>query len=59
MRLLEEHPERSGYLLKERVSDVAVLVDALGGSPRASASSTRRSSRGWSGGLARRAHSTS
>ena len=30
MRLLEEHPERSGYLLKERISDVAVLVDALG-----------------------------
>jgi DNA-binding NarL/FixJ family response regulator len=30
MRLLEEHPERSGYLLKERVSDIAVLVDALG-----------------------------
>ena len=29
MRLLEEHPERSGYLLKERVFDVAVLVDAL------------------------------
>jgi DNA-binding NarL/FixJ family response regulator len=29
MRLLEEHPERSGYLLKERVSDVAVLIDAL------------------------------
>jgi DNA-binding NarL/FixJ family response regulator len=29
MRLLEEHPERSGYLLKERVSDVAILVDAL------------------------------
>jgi DNA-binding NarL/FixJ family response regulator len=29
MRLLEEHPERSGYLLKERVSDTAVLVDAL------------------------------
>ena len=29
MRLLEEHPERTGYLLKERVSDVAVLVDAL------------------------------
>jgi serine/threonine-protein kinase len=29
MRLLEEHPERSGYLLKERVSDVALLVDAL------------------------------
>jgi DNA-binding NarL/FixJ family response regulator len=27
--LLEEHPERTGYLLKERVSDVAVLVDAL------------------------------
>ena len=29
MRLLEEHPERSGYLLKERVSDIALLVDAL------------------------------
>jgi DNA-binding NarL/FixJ family response regulator len=29
MRLLEQHPERSGYILKERVSDVAVLVDAL------------------------------
>jgi DNA-binding NarL/FixJ family response regulator len=29
MRLLEQHPERCGYLLKERVSDVAVLVDAL------------------------------
>jgi DNA-binding NarL/FixJ family response regulator len=28
-RLLDEHPERSGYLLKERVSDIAVLVDAL------------------------------
>jgi serine/threonine-protein kinase len=29
MRLLEDHPEGSGYLLKERISDVAVLVDAL------------------------------
>jgi DNA-binding NarL/FixJ family response regulator len=29
MRLLEEAPERAGYLLKERVSDVAVLLDAL------------------------------
>jgi DNA-binding NarL/FixJ family response regulator len=29
MRLLEAHPERSGYLLKDRVSDVVVLVDAL------------------------------
>ena len=28
-RLLEEIPERAGYLLKERVSDLAVLVDAL------------------------------
>jgi DNA-binding NarL/FixJ family response regulator len=28
-RLLEDVPERAGYLLKERVSDVAVLVDAL------------------------------
>ena len=29
MRLLEHHPERVGYLLKERVSDIAVLADAL------------------------------
>ena len=29
MRLLEDHPQRSGYLLKERVKDVALLVDAL------------------------------
>ena len=28
-RLLDEHPGRIGYLLKERVSDIAVLVDAL------------------------------
>jgi DNA-binding NarL/FixJ family response regulator len=29
LRLLEELPGGAGYLLKERVSDVAVLVDAL------------------------------
>jgi DNA-binding NarL/FixJ family response regulator len=29
MRLLEGHPERSGYLFKDRVSDPAILVDAL------------------------------
>jgi class 3 adenylate cyclase/DNA-binding NarL/FixJ family response regulator len=29
MRLLEDFPERVGYLLKERVSDVAVLADAI------------------------------
>jgi serine/threonine-protein kinase len=29
VRLLEDQPDRCGYLLKERVSDVAVLVDAL------------------------------
>jgi DNA-binding NarL/FixJ family response regulator len=29
VRLLEEHPERVGYLLKQRVFDVAILVDAL------------------------------
>ena len=27
--LLEQHPERVGYLLKERVSDIAVLADAI------------------------------
>ncbi|MDP9299926.1 MAG: response regulator transcription factor [Actinomycetota bacterium] len=29
MRLLEQHPEAVGYLLKERVSDIAVLKDAI------------------------------
>ena len=29
VRLLEEAPERVGYLLKDRVSDIAVLADAL------------------------------
>jgi hypothetical protein len=29
LRLLEHHPERVGYLLKERVSDIAILADAL------------------------------
>jgi DNA-binding NarL/FixJ family response regulator len=28
-RLLDEHPDSVGYLLKERVFDVAILVDAL------------------------------
>jgi DNA-binding NarL/FixJ family response regulator len=28
-KLLEEVPERAGYLLKQRVSDVAILTDAL------------------------------
>jgi serine/threonine-protein kinase len=29
MQLLEDHPGQVGYLLKERVSDIAVLADAL------------------------------
>jgi DNA-binding NarL/FixJ family response regulator len=29
MRLIEQHPGGVGYLLKQRVSDLAVLVDAL------------------------------
>jgi DNA-binding NarL/FixJ family response regulator len=29
MRLLQEQPERVGYLLKERVFDIATVVDAL------------------------------
>jgi DNA-binding NarL/FixJ family response regulator len=29
LRLLGEHPQKVGYLLKDRVFDVAVLVDAL------------------------------
>ena len=29
MRLIQDHPERVGYLLKERVFDPALLVDAL------------------------------
>lgn len=29
MRLIEDHPEGVGYLLKERILDVAIVVDAL------------------------------
>jgi DNA-binding NarL/FixJ family response regulator len=29
IRLIEDHPERVGYLLKERIFDVAILLDAL------------------------------
>jgi DNA-binding NarL/FixJ family response regulator len=29
LQLLADHPERVGYLLKDRVSDAAILVDAL------------------------------
>jgi DNA-binding NarL/FixJ family response regulator len=29
MKLIEDHPDRVGYLLKERVFDVAILLDAL------------------------------
>jgi serine/threonine-protein kinase len=29
VRLLEDHPEKVGYLLKERVFDASVLVDAI------------------------------
>jgi DNA-binding NarL/FixJ family response regulator len=29
MRLIEHHPRGVGYLLKERVSDIALLVDAI------------------------------
>ena len=29
MRLLQQHPEGVGYLLKERISDLAVLTDAV------------------------------
>jgi DNA-binding NarL/FixJ family response regulator len=29
MRLIQDHPERVGYLLKDRVFDAAILVDAL------------------------------
>jgi DNA-binding NarL/FixJ family response regulator len=39
-RLLADQPGGLGYLLKERVSDIAVLIDALTGSPRVNASST-------------------
>jgi DNA-binding NarL/FixJ family response regulator len=29
LRLIQDHPERVGYLLKERIFDIAVVVDAL------------------------------
>ena len=42
MELVGERPEGVGYLLKERVGDVAAFVDAVAGSPRAAARSTPR-----------------
>ena len=42
LRLVEERPERAGYLLKERVGRVEQLLDAVAGSQRGSASSTGR-----------------
>ena len=44
--LITDAPEHAGYLLKDRVSDIAVLVDALLRVSRASAWSTRRSCSG-------------
>ena len=29
MRLLQQHPERVGYLPGERISDIAALTDAI------------------------------
>ena len=43
-RLLEGHAGGVGYLLKERVADVAEFAGALNGSPPAEPRSTRRSS---------------
>jgi serine/threonine-protein kinase len=59
MRLIEQHPGGAGYLLKERVSGVGVLADALAACTRASAWSTRRSSPGSWAAPARPARSAS
>ena len=59
MRLLEQHPGGAGYLLKERVSGVGVLADALARVHEASAWSTRRSCPGCCAGPARPARSAS
>jgi ATP/maltotriose-dependent transcriptional regulator MalT len=42
MRLIQDHPERAGYLLKERVFDIATVVDALRRIVDGKRSSTRR-----------------
>jgi DNA-binding NarL/FixJ family response regulator len=44
MRLIQDHPERVGYLLKERVFDIATVVDALRRIVDGKRSSIRRSS---------------
>jgi hypothetical protein len=59
MRLILQHPGGVGYMLKERVSDLAVLTTRSAVCETASVSSTRRSSRGSSIEPARRAGSTS
>jgi hypothetical protein len=53
MRLLEENPERAGYLLKDRVADPATLVDAIRRLTEARPSSIPPSSRDCSGAAAR------
>ena len=55
VRLLEDVPEGAGYLLKDRVSGVAVLADAMRRVTTTSAWWTRRSSRAWSRRSARTA----
>lgn len=52
MRLIQDHPERVGYLLKERVFDIATVVDALRRIMEGERSSTRRSSPVSSAGAA-------
>jgi DNA-binding NarL/FixJ family response regulator len=59
MALLQEHPERVGYLLKDRVFDIAVLVDALRRLAEGSRSSIPRSSRASLAAGVRRARSMS
>ena len=58
-RLLEEHPESAGYLLKERVFDVAVSSMRSDGSATARPSSTPRSFQPCSDGSAARIRSPS
>ena len=51
-RLLQDHPEALGYLLKERVSDIGALKTRSPASPRGNACSTPRS---WPASLSGRA----
>ena len=57
--LVGERAQGVGYLLKHRVGDLALFIDAVRRVARGGSASTRRSCSAWSGASAREGRSTS